>query len=98
MTIPCWLGLERTYEPGDNYLFEYDGIRPYLDLPPLVATLGIDPCCVRNHPAIEKLIDIRDGDLRVAVPRQDEHRRHRLSLQSWVGELHLRQDLVLLRS
>ena len=43
MTILCGLGHKRAYQPRDDHLFEYDGIRPYLHLPPEVATLGIDP-------------------------------------------------------
>ena len=58
MTIICWTRLKRMYQPGDNHLFEYDGIRPYLHLPPEVTTLRIDPGCLRNVPFIEKQVNV----------------------------------------
>ena len=86
MTILRRIGLKCAHQPGNNHLFENDGIRPYLHLPPEVAALRIDPGCLRDVPFIEKQINVGDRNLRVEHPGQDEHGCHRLSQQSLFDE------------
>ena len=95
-SVAAWalLGLQRFYQPGDDYFFEDSGVAPHAYLTAQVTAVRIDPCFFGNVAFAQQKIFVFDRHLRVEDAGDDEHGRHRLAEQALANQRHLRQILA----